>query len=205
MDNITVKDAKYNFLIEEYRKCWEYIQFHYEQRDKSQRFYFIFVLGAASVVTALIRIQPEKLSNFPIHLLLLLIIPIFLLGILFLGQLIALRKTTTLFHKNIVTIRAQLLKDCPTLLPMTDNEPNYFKKGFNLFTALIAMMVTSFVLANGVLVIFLGHGRPVPSSLLFSSLAWVGSVIIQFVWYYISLKNQDKKYVPLFPKSETIG
>jgi len=88
---------------------------------------------------------------------------------------------------------------------MTDNEPNYFKKGFNLFTALIAMMVTSFVLANGVLVIFLGHGRPVPSSLLFSSLAWVGSVIIQFVWYYISLKNQDKKYVPLFPKSETIG
>lgn len=205
MSDQTSQDKEKDFLIEEYKKCWEYIQFHYQQRDRSQRFYFIFVLAGGSLVATLIKLWPDKLSKFPVTLLLLLIIPLFLIGIFCLGQIISLRKTTTLFHKTIVTIRAQLLKNHSTPLWKNDDKPKFYNKGFNYFTATIVMIITGFLLASGVFVILLDLGIGLSKSLFFSLLAWVVIVFIQLAWYRSSLKKEDKTYKPLFPRSEAGG
>src|SRR5690606_25633281 len=90
-------------------------------------------------------------------------IPLWLIGLFTLERTIALRRTTTLFHKAIVTIRHQLLKDHITednkpVLWIHDDKPRYFYKGFNYLSALLVMALTALVFAIfiGVLIWELG-------------------------------------------------
>jgi len=201
----TPQDKEKDFLIEEYKRCWEYIQFHYEQRDRSQRFYFIFVLAGGSVVAGLVKLWSKSFSDFPAILLLLLIIPLFLFGIFCLEQIISLRKTTTLFHKTIVTIRAQLLKTYSTPLWKTDEKPTFYNKGFNYSTTLIVIGITGFIFASGVFVIILDLEIGLLESLFFSILAGIAIGHFQIKRYSNSLKKEDETYEPLFPKSKNGG
>ena len=107
-----------------------------------------------------------------------------------------------LFHKTIVTIRAQLLKNHSTPLWKNDDKPKFYNKGFNYFTATIVMIVTGFLLSSGVFVILFDLAIELSKSLFLSFLTWVAIVFIQLTRYKFSLKKEDKVYKPLSPRTE---
>ena len=183
-----------DFLLREYEQCWAYIKFHYEQRDRSQRFFFTFVIGAFGLGTALWRIEP----NFPLEYLLFLIIPLVLLGFFTLNQMVMIRRTTTFFHKTIVTIRAQLIGRYKTPLWLSDIDPKFYSRGFNLYTVLIVITVTAAVAALGVLIALFEWGYSVWYSVSWFLLAAVVGVLGQWLWYRQALNAEDEKYRPLF-------
>jgi hypothetical protein len=196
-----MENNKKEFLIEEYKKCWEYIEFHYSQRDRSQRFFFTFVIGSGGLVAALLKVKPDLHSNPYFYLSLnMLIIPLFLLGIFCLGQIISLRKTTTRFHKAIVTIRAQFLTENDTKLWIYDHNPKFLNKGFNFYTAVIIMLVNGFIIACCPMTISLYLGGIKIWYVLIAILAWCLATLVQLKRYKSIPKNEDDSYVPLFPR-----
>jgi len=180
----------YDYLKKEYEQWWNYIKFHYEQRDRSQRFYFSFVLAGGGLVVALSQ-QVNDLRS--LRYLLLLIVPLVVIGILALGQLIHLRRVTTLYHKTIVTIRRQMIGSGKSPLCLSDKDPRFYATGFNFFTVLIVMLLTASIAAFGIFVVM-------PASLsdwwrvVISLAAGVLIMVSQFLWYRRALRMEDLKY-----------
>lgn len=199
------------FLLKEYDQSWDYIKFHYEQRDKCERFFFSMMLAAIGLVLAIWekndRILPAN------EYLLLLILPLLLLGLFTLGQITAIRRTTTRFHKQIVVIRRQLkgpyasalwLYDDPKGASDAGKDPrdcprNFHLWGFNSFSAFI-IMVANAILAYFFLAYFLYSGSwPFVRC---STIIIVLSVLFQFLIYWLPLKRADDKYItPLGDKA----
>ena len=202
MENNQLKDKDFQFSLEEYKQCWNHIQFLYQQRDRTQRFYFIFVLGGVSVISALLKFNSNEMNLLPKSTLLLLIIPIILVGILCLSQLISLRISSTFYHKALIIHRRQIIGKSRTILWLNDDKPTYYYKGFNFFTLLIVMIVTSIISASGLLLILIDLKlEPIWYSF-WSIVSFIIVLCIQFLWYKRSLKNRDREYKAIYPKSK---
>lgn len=197
-----MENDKKEFLIEEYKKCWKYIEFHYSQRDRSQRFFFTFVLTSGGFIAALLKVKPDLPSHSYFYLSLnMIIVPLFLLGIFCLGQIISLRKTTTLFHKTIITIRAQFLKENDTNLWISDQQPKFLNKGFNFYTAVIVMLVNGFIISLCPIIFLLHLGDITIKGVIIAVLVWFITTLLQLQWYRSSLGKKDNLYKPLFPQN----
>lgn len=138
------------FLLKEYDQSWDYLKFHYEQRGKCERFFFSMMLAAIGLVLAIWQNNDHELPDDKY--LLVLITALFLLGLFTLFQLIAIRRTTTRFHKQIVVIRCQLKGSYATALWVCDDPNgasegprNFNVVGFNFFAALIIMVANAYL------------------------------------------------------------
>lgn len=195
-----------SFVLKEYERCWDYLQFQYEQRDRSQRFYFTLIFAAGGLAGALLRpsdsaqvtldgfIGVTESMKIP---LLFVLVPIVLLGWLTLAQLIHLRRTTTLFHKSIIAIRARYRGVYRTPLALSDDQPRYYDRGFNRSSAWILMLVTATVAAWTLAVGVLGVVS-LQNTLAVSGAGGVVTFVLQYWWYRRVLRSLDAQYLVIF-------
>ena len=208
------KENDFTFLIEEYKKIFDYLQFHFEQRDRSQRFYFTFVLGGISIVSALFQYAANNNPDLHKSWLLFILFPIVIFGRLCLRQIIALRRTTTYFRKAIITIRHQLKGKYETPLFVHDDQIKfYWEGGFNYYTTSIIMVINGFIFASCLFLICIDLFKINITSLssncfelgcciIISLVAWVIGVFIQFQHYKNVLVDEDAKYDAKYKSTE---